>query len=65
MSGVERFFPADTVIYAVGQRPRTEEATALKRCAPEFYIVGDCVAARNVLMATREAFNAARDIGRL
>ncbi len=63
--GEERFFPADTVIYAVGQRPRTEEATALNRCAPEFYMVGDCVAARNVLMATREAFNAARDIGRL
>ena len=61
----ERFFPADTVIYAVGQRPRSGEAMALRGCAPEFYAVGDCLAARNILSATREAWTAARDIGRI
>ncbi len=63
--GAERFFPADTVIYAVGQRSRSGEAVALGGCAPEFHMVGDCVAARNILSATTEAYNAARDIGRI
>ena len=61
----EKFFPADTVIYAVGQRPLSDDAIALNDCAPEFYIVGDCVAAKNILAATTAAYNAARDIGRL
>ncbi len=64
-AGGQRFFPADTVIYAVGQRPLSEEAMALSACAPEFYMVGDCVSARNILSATAEAYQAARDIGRL
>ena len=63
--GEEVFFPADTVIYAVGQKPRSSEAVALNDCAPEFYMVGDCVAARNILEATTAAYTAAKDIGRL
>ena len=61
----KRFFPADTVIYAVGQKPLSDEAIALNACAPEFYLVGDCLSARSILAATTEAYNAARDIGRL
>lgn len=61
----EKFFPADTIIYAVGQRPLSDDALALSDCAPEFYLVGDCVAAKNILAATSAAYNAARDIGRL
>ena len=61
----KRVFPADTVIYAVGQRPLSDEAIALSACAPEFYLVGDCVSARSILAATTEAYNAARDIGRI
>ena len=57
--------PADTVIYAVGQKPLSDEAMALGPCAPEFYPVGDCVASRSILAATTEAYNAARDIGRI
>ncbi|MBR0401801.1 MAG: FAD-dependent oxidoreductase [Lachnospiraceae bacterium] len=63
--GEEKFFPADTVIYAVGQRSHSDEAVALGRFAPEFYMVGDCIQARNIMSATREAYNAARDIGRI
>ncbi len=63
--GGEKFFPSDTVIYAVGQRPLSDEAMALSVCAPEFYMAGDCVSARNILAATSEAYNAARDIGRI
>lgn len=58
------FFEADTVIYAVGQRPLQEEASALRYCAPEFYQIADCVAPLNITNATSTAFTIARDIGR-
>ena len=53
------------MIYAVGQKPLSDEAIALSACAPEFYLVGDCLSARSILAATTEAYNAARDIGRI
>ena len=56
--------PADTVIYAAGQRPLREEALALRDCAPEFYMLGDCVTPKNIVAATQAAFQLARDIGR-
>ena len=56
--------PADTVIYAVGQKPLTEESYALRDCAPEFYPLGDCVVPRNILAATQEADQVMIDIGR-
>jgi pyruvate/2-oxoglutarate dehydrogenase complex dihydrolipoamide dehydrogenase (E3) component len=64
-AGEELFLPADTVIYAVGQRPLSEEALALNACAPEFYAVGDCLGAKNILAATAAAYQAALDAGRL
>ena len=60
----EKLFPADTVIYAVGQRPEREAALALRACAPEFYLLGDCVSPKNITNATGPAFQIARDIGR-
>ena len=59
----EKFFPADTVIYAVGQRSCYEDASALNFCAPEFHMVGDCVSPRNITAATSAAFTIAREIG--
>jgi 2,4-dienoyl-CoA reductase-like NADH-dependent reductase (Old Yellow Enzyme family)/thioredoxin reductase len=53
---------ADTVIYAIGQRPLREEAQALSGCAPEFYMLGDCVTPRNIFAATQAAWTIARDI---
>ena len=55
---------ADTVIYAAGQRPLREEALALRDCAKEFYMLGDCVTPKNIVAATQAAFQLARDIGR-
>ena len=60
----EKFFPADTVIYAVGQRAESDAALALRFCAPEFYQIGDCLNPRNITSATSEAFHIARNIGR-
>ncbi|SHH91946.1 2,4-dienoyl-CoA reductase [Sporobacter termitidis DSM 10068] len=56
--------PADTVVYAVGQKPLRDEAAALGGCAGEFYQLGDCVTPRNILAATQAAWTVARDIGR-
>ncbi len=64
-AGQERFFPADTVVYAVGQRALSDEALALRSCAPEFRMVGDCLAPANIMAATAAAFQAAKDIGRI
>lgn len=63
--GGEKFFAADTVIYAVGQRPMAEDALALRFCAPEFYQIGDCLTPKNITNATGSAFAIARDIGRI
>ncbi len=63
-AGEERFFPADTVIYAVGQAPLANEAYALQSCAPEFYAVGDCRLPKNIMQATAMADAAVTDLGR-
>ncbi len=54
---------ADTVVYATGTAPLTEEAYALYDCANEYYIVGDCLLPKNIMHATHTAFSAAYDIG--
>jgi 2,4-dienoyl-CoA reductase-like NADH-dependent reductase (Old Yellow Enzyme family)/thioredoxin reductase len=59
----QKLFEADTVIYAVGQRPLSEEAYALRECAPEFHVIGDCQVPKNIMSATSAAFTIARDIG--
>ncbi|NLT13480.1 MAG: FAD-dependent oxidoreductase [Clostridiales bacterium] len=60
----ERFFAADTVIYAVGQTPLQKEAAALSLSAPDFYPIGDCVSPKNIMNATSTAYFVARNIGR-
>lgn len=57
--------PADTVIYATGQKPLHKEAFALSLCAPEFYQIGDCATPKNILAATGQAYTIARNIGRM
>jgi 2,4-dienoyl-CoA reductase-like NADH-dependent reductase (Old Yellow Enzyme family)/thioredoxin reductase len=55
---------ADTVVYAVGQKPLREDATALSACAGEFHQIGDCVTPKNILAATQAAWTIAREIGK-
>jgi NADPH-dependent 2,4-dienoyl-CoA reductase/sulfur reductase-like enzyme len=61
----EIFFAAETIIYAVGQEPCREEALSLNNCAPEFYMLGDCVMPSNITTATGTAYDIARNIGRI
>ncbi len=63
--GVQLQFDADTVIYAVGQRPLQAEAAALHDAAPEYYSLGDCVSPKNITNATSCAYTIARAIGSL
>ena len=62
--GDKKQYTADTVVYALGQVPQRDEAASLRRCAPAFYQVGDCVDAKNVYAANSTAYTIARDIGR-
>ncbi len=64
-NGEKTHLNADTVIYAVGQRPLRDDAYELAACAPEFYPVGDCIIPKNIMNATSMAYAVSRSIGRL
>ncbi|MCL2391378.1 MAG: NAD(P)/FAD-dependent oxidoreductase [Oscillospiraceae bacterium] len=57
-------FTADTVIFAAGQAPRQKEAMEYAACAPEFHVLGDCIAPTNIFNATSAAYEISRTIGR-
>jgi len=61
--GTEGSISADTVIYAVGMRALSDEAAAIAVLTPEFYMIGDCTAPKNIREATRKAFFTASNIG--
>lgn len=63
--GEKEMLAADTIVYAVGQRPLHNAAEVLNDCAAEFYQIGDCRAPRNVLAANQEAYTIAINIGRM
>jgi len=63
--GGKLLIPAKTVINAAGRLPRRAAAFALSGIAPEFYQIGDCGSPRTILAATSEAYQIARDIGRI
>lgn len=66
--GNTQVFTADTVIYALGMKARSDVAAQLKTLVEEnlagvpTYVVGDCVRASKVYDAGREAFTAAMSI---
>ncbi|MDR3363750.1 MAG: FAD-dependent oxidoreductase [Clostridiales Family XIII bacterium] len=51
---------ADTVLLAIGMKPRKDLVNALRRCVPEtsVYIVGDAKAAGTISTATNQGFQA-------
>ena len=62
--GEQLLLEADTVVYAVGQRPLQDEAMAWSLLAPEYHMIGDCTAPRNILAATQEAHTIALNLGK-
>ena len=57
------FFEAETVVCALGLKPRREVADELRFCAPVFHQLGDCLTPKTVYEATRTARQIALDIG--
>ncbi len=57
--GKEQTITADNVILAAGMKSRIDEADAFIGTAPQFLEIGDCVKARTVEWATKEAYYAA------
>jgi 2,4-dienoyl-CoA reductase-like NADH-dependent reductase (Old Yellow Enzyme family)/thioredoxin reductase len=56
--GREALYEADTIITAVGMKPRTITVDSLRGMAPEFTAIGDCVKARRILQAVRTGYDA-------
>ena len=57
--GKEITITADSVVLAAGMKPKTAEADSFIGTAPLFSEAGDCVKARTVEWATKEAYFAA------
>ena len=49
----------------MGMKPRRDEAMALRLCAPDFYLVGDCRVPKSVREANWDGYQAAVDAGRV
>ncbi|MGI5971550.1 MAG: FAD-dependent oxidoreductase [Oscillospiraceae bacterium] len=60
--GNEKFFEADTVLYAAGMRANTEIVDSLRGAVDNFEVVGDCRKPLKVLQAVRDAYFAAMDV---
>ena len=56
------FLPTDTVVCAMGQKPLSAEAWALRECAPQFFVIGDSVTPKNIMQATAMADAAVNNI---
>jgi len=54
--GVSQTVKGDTVVLALGLKPRTKLYEALKDKIPELHAIGDCVEARKIGDAVREGF---------
>jgi len=55
-AGAPGFLPADSVVIAVGARPRQWLINQIKGLVPEVYKVGDAIRVRNAMQAIREGF---------
>ena len=62
--GAEVFLPADTVLYAVGMRPRTDTYLELALLAPHVDLIGDCKKPGKLLDAIHGGYFTAMDAGR-
>lgn len=57
--GKTQTLSADSVVLSAGMKPKTQEADSFIGTAAEFSEIGDCVRARTVEWATKEAYYAA------
>ena len=60
--GEERLYEADTVLLAVGLRPKTDLVESLRGCAPDFMMIGDCLKPATAMEAIHGGYYAALDV---
>ncbi|MEM4246645.1 MAG: FAD-dependent oxidoreductase [Candidatus Bathyarchaeia archaeon] len=60
--GEERFYEADTILLAVGLKPRTEIVESLRNCAQDFAVIGDCLQPATVMEAIHMGYFSAMNI---
>ncbi|TRO62867.1 FAD-dependent oxidoreductase [Candidatus Bathyarchaeota archaeon] len=60
--GEELFYPADTILLAVGLRAKTATVESLRNTAPDFSVIGDCLQPATVMEAIHLGYFAAMDI---
>ncbi|MDR1574236.1 MAG: FAD-dependent oxidoreductase [Clostridiales Family XIII bacterium] len=60
--GAERFIEADTVICSTGLLSDSDTVEALRWCAEDFYVIGDCYKPKKIMDAVQRAFYMAMDI---
>ena len=61
--GTEEVIPCDNVVLAAGMRSRSDVVEQLRPLVDRFYVVGDANRAKNVMMATRDGYDAVVDLG--
>ena len=60
--GEDRFYPADTIMLAVGLRAKTATVESLRNSAPDFSVIGDCLQPSTVMEAIHLGYFAAMNI---
>ena len=60
--GEERLYEADTVLLAVGLKPKTEVVESLRHSAPDFVVIGDCLKPATVMEAIHLGYFSAMNI---
>ncbi|MDR0838720.1 MAG: NAD(P)/FAD-dependent oxidoreductase [Oscillospiraceae bacterium] len=60
----EALLEADSVVFATGVKPRTQEAFALSAVSPVYHMIGDCAGGKAIRQATESAQTVAVTIGR-
>lgn len=63
--GAQRKISADCIICAAGYKPLSDECDALNFTVPEFYPIGDCMKPDSIMSATKLAYSAAMNVGRV
>jgi len=61
-AGNELIYKGDTILYAVGMKPKFNDVMSLRDSVPYFVPIGDCVKPGKVLEAVRSGLFAAMDI---
>ena len=61
-AGADEFFPAQTVVLAVGMKSQAELAESLRHRGVRLLLAGDCVSPRRIREAVHEGYLAAAEI---